>query len=247
MAPSKSQRRPESKPFTGFESLQASHVYLFNQFFDVCLPNYSRGTVRIVASVLRQTLGWLDKEGNPIRQDVTVTYRDLTQKAGVSRGAITQALQDAVAGNFLICTQRANESAAGKSSQTAAYRLRWDTEGDYTAAPARFRGFYRRQGNRASVPNSYFDMIIPTQLPSVVKVGGAVIRHAIGDQNQLGGRRTVAPLSYSRLQHCTKVADRSTLSAAIRHSKDSGYICCDDPGEFPPGSRQQKAATFSIR
>ena len=55
-----------STEFQGFEPLTGNFLYCPNQFFEVCLPNYSRGVVRLVAFMLRKTLGWLDKDGNPI-------------------------------------------------------------------------------------------------------------------------------------------------------------------------------------
>ena len=102
--------------FNGFEHLTANYLYCPNQFFEVCLPNHSRGTVRLVAFMLRKTLGWLDKEGNPIEQNISISYRDLIDEAGISRGAIRKALDEAVAGGFNICIQKGQ---ANKNNQTA--------------------------------------------------------------------------------------------------------------------------------
>ena len=62
---------------------------MFASFIDEVL-------VRIIAWLLRETLGWLDEEGNPIRQDIRISCRDLIQKAKVSRGAIKVALNEAI-------------------------------------------------------------------------------------------------------------------------------------------------------
>ena len=113
--------------FDGFEPLLANYLYCPNQFFDVCIRNCSRGTVRIVAYMLRQTLGWLDREGNPIRQAIHVTYSDLIRKAGVSRGAIGKAITDAVSGGFIECSQVATQSRKGQSAESAVYSLRWQS------------------------------------------------------------------------------------------------------------------------
>ena len=66
MSESKSQHRQSVEPFQGFEPLTANYVYCPNQFFDVLLPHGSRGCVRLVAYLLRRTLGWLDANGEPI-------------------------------------------------------------------------------------------------------------------------------------------------------------------------------------
>ena len=84
---------PVSTNFEGFEPLKSNYVFCPNQFFDVCLKSKSRGMVRIIAYVIRQSLGWLDENGQPINETVKVSYRDLIEKAGVSRGAIGKALQ----------------------------------------------------------------------------------------------------------------------------------------------------------
>jgi len=55
-----------SAVFAGFQPLTANFIYCPNQFFDVCLPNYSRGVVRLVGYILYKTLSQLDKNGNPV-------------------------------------------------------------------------------------------------------------------------------------------------------------------------------------
>ena len=88
--------------------------------------------VRIVAYILRQTIGWLDKDGMPINQQIKVSYRDLIEKAGVSRGAIGPAIQRAVAMGFIECRIEGKSKTEGQTSQTAEYAIRWDEGGDYT-------------------------------------------------------------------------------------------------------------------
>jgi len=52
--------------FPGFEPFDANYVYCPNQFFEVCLSMRSRGVVRLVAYMIRRTLGWLDRNGKPV-------------------------------------------------------------------------------------------------------------------------------------------------------------------------------------
>ena len=63
--------------FTGFTSPTSNTTYTPNQFFDVCLPNHSRGVVRLVGYMIRKTLGWCDANGNPQHETVTFSYGDL--------------------------------------------------------------------------------------------------------------------------------------------------------------------------
>ena len=249
MTASPSQQRLETsaQTFPGFEPLTANYVYCPNQFLDLCLPHCSRGAVRIIGYLLRETLGWLDSNGQPLKQHITVRYRDLIQKAGVSRGAVGPALAEAVLAGFIQCSQTASQKSAGQSGQSAVYSLRWATTGDYVNDIHHFTGFFTGEGHRTPVPNRFFDDVIPHESLSVVKVVGAVIRHTVGYQNQFGGRRTSAPLSYSQIQRYSNLGDRSTLAQAIRHAQQTGYIECVQSGHFSPNSAQQQSATYAVR
>ena len=56
--------------FSGFKPPTSNTTYTPNQFFDVVLPNFSRGVVRIVAYLIRKTLGWCDANGNPQEEQI---------------------------------------------------------------------------------------------------------------------------------------------------------------------------------
>jgi hypothetical protein len=172
--------------------------------------------------LLRRTLGWLDKNGEPVEQDVTVSYRELVAEAGISWGAIREAIDDAVRGGFICCTGLGRKSEVGHAAQSARYRLRWDTGAQYTKAPAAFAGFYSGEGHRTPIPNAFFDHVVPNEVLAVVKVVGTVLRHTVGYQNQFGGRRSEAALSYSYLQKYTRVRHRPTLAAAVRNAVRKG-------------------------
>lgn len=199
-----------------------------------------------MAYVLRQTLGWLDEQGNPQRQDIEVSYLDLIKKAGVSRGAIASALQEAVDLGFLECRQTGEMSAADKSGRSARYSLRW-SDANYTGCISEFDGFFAGEGNRTPVPNEFFDQVVVAEALSVIRVVGAVIRQTIGYQNQFGGRRSSHPLSYSSLLRLVRLKDRTTLAKAIRVAKERGYVVCVDEGHFTSSPDRQKAASYSIR
>ena len=85
--------RPE---FPGFPDFRANVTFVPLQFFTVVLPHCSRGTVRVVGYALRKVLGWVDTHGNPTREQLRFTYRELVAHAGVSRTCIAQALREAL-------------------------------------------------------------------------------------------------------------------------------------------------------
>ena len=236
-----------STTFHGFEPLNSNYVYCPNQFFDVCLKSRSRGMVRIVAYVLRQTLGWLDQDGKPVNQTVKVSYNDLIAKAGVSRGAIKKALQQAVALGFLDCQQEGIANSQNISGQSAQYTLRWDSGDYYQTSIGSFTGFFAGQGNRTPIPNSFFDIVVPTRSLAVTKVVGAIIRNSVGYQNQFGHRHQTVALSYSSLMKHTCLSDRSTLSSAIKESLDAGFIRRVEEGIFDQKTKVQSAAEYGIK
>ncbi|MCA9076884.1 MAG: hypothetical protein KDA93_17795, partial [Planctomycetaceae bacterium] len=233
--------------FAGFEPLDANFLYCPNQFFDVCLPHGSRGVVRLVAYLLRRTLGWLDKQGQPIEQDIAVAYRELIEEAHISRGAIATAMHEAIDAGFIERLSSGRPDARGRPAESSQFRLRWAETGDYTKARDDFAGFFTGEGHRTPIPNAFFDQVVHREPLSVVKVVGTVLRHTVGYQNQFGGRRESAPLSYSYIQHYAQMHDRSTLSSALKAAVEAGYIECVSEGIFSPDSSARCAAHYAPR
>ena len=129
-------------PFPGFPDLRANVTFVPIQFFTLVVPNSSRGTVRIVGYALRKILGWVDEHGNPTQEQLRFTYRELMEKAGVSRESIADALRESVSRHFLRCVQTPRPDRSGQSAQSGIYELCWDEEGRYTDRLADFQGFY---------------------------------------------------------------------------------------------------------
>ncbi|TWT51714.1 hypothetical protein KOR42_34010 [Thalassoglobus neptunius] len=239
--------RNRQEEFTGFEPLSANYIYCPNQFLDVCLPNCSRGVTRIVAYVIRQTLGWLDSQGNPIQQEIFVSHRDLVKQAGVSKGAIGPALDDACRLNFLQRQSRGVACSKGTRGQSASYSLRWDDSGEYHKNVVNFAGFYCGEGHRTPVPNQFFDLIVRHESRAVAKVVGTVIRHTIGYQNQFGGRRTSAPLSHAYIGRYANLSEGRILAQAIQQAEGTGYITCIQQGRFAADSKDREPAQYSVK
>jgi hypothetical protein len=82
----------------------------------------------------------------------------------------------------------------------------------------------------------------------MTKVVGTVLRHTVGYQNQFGGRRSDAPLSFSYIQQFANVRDRTTLSETLKRAMQQGYIRCVSEGYFDPdGGRQSPAARYALK
>jgi hypothetical protein len=207
--------------FRGFVAPTSNTTYTPNQFFDVCLPYSSRGCVRLVAYMVRRTLGWCDADGNPIEDQLVISYADLVQNAVISRGGITKAIDETVKANFIVCLRKGRPKSPGKNSTSALYELGWDAGEQYIKDPALFQGFFEGEGNRTDIPNQFFDHIVRFESLAVIKVVGSIIRFSIGFQAKRGRRRQQVAMSYNDIQRYAKISVRRNLARAIREAIES--------------------------
>ena len=179
-----------SPEFPGFPDFQANVTFVPLQFFTAVLPYASRGTVRVVGYALRKVLGWVDAHGQPIREQVQFTYRELIAQAGVARESIAGALEEAIERRCLRCVQRPQPDSLQQPARSGIDELCWDETGAYTDVPEAFAGFYfpeaalveERQGAttvrrpkvaRKNIPHAFFDHLLPRERLSVIRVVGA--------------------------------------------------------------------------
>lgn len=234
-------------PFYGFAAPTSNTCYVPNQFFDVCLRHRSRGCVRLVAYLIRQTLGWSDAEGRPLRERFSFSYATLIHEAGVGRDSIRAALAEAEKHHFIRCLRRPVAYQSGTTAQVGLYELCWDESGEYRKDPEQFRGFFAGEGNRTYIPNEYFDVVVRQETLAIAKVVGSVIRFSIGFATKWGHRRQHVALSFSDLSRYAILADRSTLSAAIKTAIAKHFLVMIAPGIFDPNAGQTStAATYAI-
>lgn len=234
--------------FRGFDPPTSNTTYTPNQFFDVCLPHRSRGAVRLVAYMIRKTLGWCDAQGNPQNEQVLISYRELSERAGIGNTMIRAAIDEAMKANLIRCVRQGNPNAAGRPAISALYELRWVRGNEYVKDPSRFQGFFEGEGNRTDIPNQFFDRLVPAEPLSVVKVVGSIIRFSIGFADGRGRRRQNIALSYQHIQNYARIASRTILSSAIRQAINRGYIVRVEEGVFDKNAgRDSKAATYALR
>ena len=249
--------------FPGFPDFRANVTFVPLQFFTVVLPHCSRGTVRVVGYALRKVLGWVDTHGNPTREQLRFTYRELIAHAGVSRTCIAEALREALQRRCLRCVQAPQPDATGKPGQSGIYELCWDDTGSYTDDPARFRGFYypeaviveeregaatvrRPKAARKNIPNAFFDHLLPRERLSVIRVVGALLFYSI-QWGPGGERRMPVSRSITALSRLTNHARRH-VHEAVLEARKLGYIEQVDAGCFDPAAAQtSRAATYGIR
>jgi hypothetical protein len=132
---------PKHLEFEGFAPLQSNTTYCPNQFFDVVLPYFPRGVVRLVGYAIYRTFAWSGRDGRPMSEQHKVSYRELIEKAGISRGALKEAIEQAIRGNLLQCVKQGRASRAGIEAESSVFELKWHA-GEYSSDPALFQGFF---------------------------------------------------------------------------------------------------------
>lgn len=233
----------KSESFAGFEQLDANFVWTPNQFLDYCVATHDRGVVRLVGYVLFQTLRLLDENGVPVTQDISVSFKKIVERAGVSRGAAGASIRAAMKDNFIDCVQSPVANTAGQHGQVGKYAVKWHR--DFTGKDSPFQGFYSGDGRRTQIPHAFFSDVLPNESLATIRVVAAVIRHTIGYSNQFGGRRSNAPLSYTKLQQYTKFS-RTALAKAIRRAVANKYIVIVEHGSFDCHSEHRRATTYRL-
>ena len=236
----------EPAVFGGFERPDANFVFTPNQYLDLCIPHASRGCARLVGYMLRHLIGWRDADGNPLYEKVEVTQRELERRANVGKSSINAALAEAEALGFILCVTRGRPNTLGESAVQNAWALRWDDSGHYADALDGFRGFYRGEGRRTTVPNQFFDEVLPNETHAVVKLVGAVLRHTVGYQNRItGGSVSSAPLSYSQLCHYSNCG-RTTLKRTVPYAVERSFIRRVKEGRFAFREDDREAAVYAV-
>ena len=237
---------PGKQTFLGFAPPTSNTTFTPNQFFDVVLPNASRGCVRIVAYLIRKTLGWCDAHGNPQHEQIAVSNSELERRAGVGHDMIRAALNEGVAMHFIECVKAGRARTVGDAGETAVYSLKWDATPRYARTLAEFRGFYEGEGHRTDIPNQFFDELIPNETLAVVKVVGSVIRYSIGFVAKHGRRRQQATLAYTQILKVSGLSSRRTLASAIQEAIAKRYIIRLDAGFFSARISERRSATYAL-
>lgn len=103
--------------FPGFHLTVTNTTYTPNQFFDVVLRHGSRGAVRLVARLIRRTLGWCDADGKPREAQVTVSWRELEERTGIGHSSIAEAVEEARKARYIVCVRDGRPDTAGSPAR----------------------------------------------------------------------------------------------------------------------------------
>ena len=148
-----------AETFEGFQPFQSNFTYASNQFVDVCQRYYSKGCAQVVGYLIRRQFGFPDDQKNPESILLEASWADFLNKkhgAGISRGALRKALDEAIAANFIEEVRKAQPARQGSSSITALFTLKWDESRlPYHTNPEQFEGFFLGDRCRTHYPDEF--------------------------------------------------------------------------------------------
>ena len=135
-------------PFVGFKSLAANFTTVPNQYFDHIVGHYHPCVERVVAILIRSTLGWADPDTGERRLEAALALKDFVRPE-LSECSARRGIAGAIEAGFVIETEPAT------TRQSARYALRWADAAAQKAAIVRQRkshGNPRRRGGKVAEP-----------------------------------------------------------------------------------------------
>jgi hypothetical protein len=193
--------------------------------------------------MIRRILGWSNPDGSARESQVEFSYSELMEGANISRGAIREAMDEALTARYIVCLRDPQRAQTGTFGQSAVFALNWDDSGDYIKDPDLFQGFYGANANRTNIPNVFFDYTVRNESLATIKVVGAIIRHTIAFEDH-GFRRMHKELSFNDLLRITGLNSRTTLSKAIQTAIEGNHIVRLQQGVF--GNGREAKSTYGL-
>ena len=87
------------------------------------VPSETLGTIRVVAAVIRHTIGYSNQFGGR-RSDAPLSYDKLQTYTGLSRSTLATAIKDAVSKGFILIVEQGTYST-GEVNLASRYSLNW--------------------------------------------------------------------------------------------------------------------------
>jgi hypothetical protein len=250
--------------FAGFPDFRSNVTFVPIQFFTVVIPNVKGATIRLVAYMLRQVLGWVDRHGNPTRAQLQFSYAELAERAGLSRAVVVDAIEEALENHLIWRVPNPVGQPPRRVVEGAIYALCWDTTAEkLTHDWEAFRGFYypeatveeeidgqritrRPKAARKNIPNAFFDHLIRRERKAVIRVVGALLFRSI-QWGPGGERRVPVTCSITELSRLTNLWRRHAHAAIVEACR-RGYLEQVETGYFDPAAGQaSRTATYAIR
>lgn len=108
--------------FGGFPSLEANFTPVPNIFFDFVVPNFPECVIKVVAVIIRATLGWNDPVTGERRIEAELSLSDIQRRGQMSRSAARDGVRKALESGLI------TETAGAYATAGSRYALRWADE-----------------------------------------------------------------------------------------------------------------------
>ena len=105
--------------FTGFKSLRANFTAVPNQFFDRVVGHYHPCVERVIAILIRSTLGWEDPDTGERRLEAELALSDFVRPQ-LCESSARKGIAGAIEAGFI------TQTMAATTRQPARYALRWE-------------------------------------------------------------------------------------------------------------------------
>jgi len=108
-----------------------------NKVFDIYLKKLSAKELKVLLIVIRQTLGWVDSNGQRKRRD-WMSQKFLANKTGLSPKSVSQAINELVQNKLIRATSQVGESLSTVNARKGMERIYYGpTESLVTFLPKR--------------------------------------------------------------------------------------------------------------
>lgn len=118
--------------FQGFYAGEGRRTPVPHSFFTVVLPTESLAVIRVVAAVLRQTVGYATQFGGR-RKQIALSYSRLQVLTGLSRKTLSKAINTAITKGYIIMNEKGVFSSDIQEQSATVYSVRWQEREEQVA------------------------------------------------------------------------------------------------------------------
>lgn len=191
------------------------------KLFDV-LRDEKFSTFKVVALVFRQTAGWESPQGVrdehgrfPRKVSDAIARSQFMDKMGMAQASVQDGISTAISKGYV---ERIREHEDGKNKPASVYRV--GPALDYV--PPNECG---TTPTAVSIPNWFFDCLLPNCTQAVAKIVGALLLNEYGLLERKNARQHSSGLSISDIEQCM-LMHRETVTNGLEAVQATGYVKC---------------------
>ena len=117
----------QTEVFRGFYAGEGRRTPIPHAFFTEILPNESLAVVRVVAAVIRHTVGYSSQFGGR-RTQVALSFSILQKYTGLSRKTLGPAISTAIDKGYLVVVEKGVFSPDQQEQRATTYALKWQQQ-----------------------------------------------------------------------------------------------------------------------